>query len=866
MNASNNKEFLRKCQASLMQYLSRGSIGEAVGITQKALGAGIAPREKIAEFMGQTAAALYDNFFVSQVEQYYSAVLPAISADAANAMKNALEKPIALTGQWTKRIADLSVERSAREVQESVRAKDYEGALKKCHELIGKGENEDQKKRMCVLLGNIFGTLENLQDRVEKLKERLGEELSPEYMEIIQANRKERLALIYKSELNHRNVEWSRNLSSAITEMKTYLPLSTKASNPEKEDIEKFNLLVRSILRCYYLPPYKKRIHDIILLLIEFCPKEVSVAGAASGVESRLYNSLTPTQKKTVIEVLTELGKNKTLMQEIIKFARANQGNRFLQYAVEILGAFKAESAAPCLIELLQDKSLSTIHPNVIISMGSLYSEEIREVLIELLASKITARTITPQKRDEITNILLALAKISRNKNIPASERNSLIGDVIRILGKHDARINLVCAENFFLVRREDILPHLRSWAARILVQGLWLKDTAPKFAKGPKSGEASHHTLLGKREKLVDLLARLGSDFLQDIIQTGEKHMIHYGSAYMAMGELMARMGDERASPLLGKLLAITMGMDEASLGKYETEYYWDAARETRQVLDKDKIAHSLIFALNKIKGKEANRILEDVYHKVQTEQYILPGKQTSDLLFKAHARIEEERGSPLYPDRTRHSSPEISRGELKDAVKILRKKYRFRNPEKTRFKKISALRILGKAKSVDALDSILELLDDKDPMISAAALSVLIDYNVPLLSAEKLGPFLEKLAKTWKAGSVELKRKIEKVLKSLHPEREGVQDRIRNVIEKEPDTKLRLLLQRLFVLYLAPRQGDDEEASIEQGKEKGTRNHYKYFPGKISELEKKRLFLEARKKWVDRGKKGDPPKLEDF
>jgi len=862
---------LKALAQNILDALSQGSVDQCVNLCQRALKEGLGTPQEIGHVLGRVTSALYDNFLVMPVEEFYKKIHPVLLPESMAILISHLEKRISFTHEWEAKIENLYVERLAREIREAINAKSLNEALQRCKTLLLSGKTPDATLHMANLLGNVFGTLENVQDQVDKVTEMLRHFVVPDVIAIIERAKKERLALMYKSELEQRNIEWTRNLSVTVAEMKRHLPLSTMmASEPTRGDLDQFDLLVRSIIRCSLLPSHDRYFPDIINLLLEFCPREVSSAGASSGMESRLFNALTPYQKRVVIDVLSQLGKNKTLATEIIQFAEANKGSRYHQYSVEVLGALKSEATVDYFIRCLEDKKQSAVHPEAISALGSLSHESARKALLDLLANALKVKTIVPMDRERITHILSALAKISRNKNTTRKSRNVLIHDVIHLLGERDIRLNLFCAENFFLVRLEEIDPRLRSWAVRRLVEGLWLKDTTPEFARGPKAGESSDHTILGARERLVDLLVQQGPGLLPDMINAAERHLFQYSGAYMALGEVMAKVGDMRAVPILEKLLTATMVMDEARLGKYQKEHIWNVAEEARQTLDKDKIAHSLVYALNSIGGEQADKALAELSEKIQKGEYTLPGKETMEILFKVQQRLgilrDTAEGSVFVESRER----KIPFVEVEDAIHALEKKYLFANGEKKRLKKVSALQLLGKARDPAALAPVISHLEDKDPLISSAAITALVEYNSPPMKVENLTSFLHILGEAWHRAPREGKKRIETILAKLQPEREIMKSRLRQAIEKVRSHKIKYFLEKFFNAQIAPRVETKTEFDTPFEEKRGGNDQKAEdkasIPAAMSVLEQKRLFMEARKKWLAGGKKGDPPKREDF
>ena len=873
---SGGKYPLNELLNEIRTSLTRGDTAGALSLVQKAVSVSGSTPQDIGDIIGRAAVYAYDDFSVQPVEEFFN-TLPALLTEATLAtFKSRLEPHVSLTHEWKKKLEDVFMERAGRELSNAVRAGSIETALRMCNYLFSMEKSRDGKMRMASILGNILGTVETRQDEVKNLIQKLRHiapswDVSEEAIAHVEKTSQERLALMYKTQVENRGVQWYRILTTTTAEMKRYLPLSTTIGEPGKEDIEKIRNLIRSLIRCYFLPPHAGFWEDIVSLLVEFCPREVSTASAAAGMESRLFNSLTPLQKRVIITVMTELGDNQFLIDEMIQFATDHKGERYQHFAIEILGGFKAEGAVDYFVGCLKDKSLVPLRSVVIAALGSLYHPRARIVLKELLRAVLSVKPIDPSRRQGATNILLALAKISRNKNLSPDERNGIIRDVIELLNRKDPRLNLICSENFFLTKPDEINGVFRSWAVQSLVEGFWLKDISPEFKKGSQAGPQSGHTILGQRENWLDQLVRFGSEFLPEVIETAERFMIHYSSAYIAIGELMAHIGDERAVPLLEKLLIATFTTDDAAFLKYEKEHYWDAITESRQVLNKDKIASTLIYALNKIGGTRADCVLADLYEKVQAGHFIIPGDETGEMLFKAHERLSaasktEEKNvcTDVIP------AGGVSEKELGKALKSLKRIYLFSSAKAKRFKKVAALQTLGQAKDPKpkTIQSIIAYLKDPDSLIAAAASAALVDYNTPPMQVNILSPFLHALFREWNTASPKLRKKIEDILRKLRPERDIMRKNIRTAIDGEKEPRVRFAMEKFFApSILTPavsvRLTPPPE---EEGTSEGKKETPAPLMNKLDLLEQKRLFLEARRRWIAGGKKGEPPKPEDF
>ncbi len=160
--------------------------------------------------------------------------------------------------------------------------------------------------------------------------------------------------------------------------------------------------------------------------------------------------------------------------------------------------------------------------------------------------------------------------------------------------------------------------------------------------------------------------------------------------------------------------------------------------------------------------------------------------------------------------------------------------------------------------------------MLADKDPLIASAALSALLEYNSPPLDDENLKKFLCTLIIEWKSASLSIKEKIERVFRNLEPAREPMKSRIRQVIEAERVPEVRFALEKVFAecMVTAP-EAQSAQSAAEPAE--GAATGQKPLPaqkarGAIAQLERRKRYLEARRRWIAGGKKGDPPSMEDY
>jgi hypothetical protein len=89
-----------------------------------------------------------------------------------------------------------------------------------------------------------------------------------------------------------------------------------------------------------------------------------------------------------------------------------------------------------------------------------------------------------------------------------------------------------------------------------------------------------------------------------------------------------------------------------------------------------------------------------------------------------------------------------------------------------------------------------------------------------------------------------------------------------IRTAIAGEKDPRVRFGMEKFFAPSILPHAGSIKltPPPAEEGTSEGKKETPAPLLNKLDLLEQKRHFLEARRRWVAGGKKGEPPKPEDF
>jgi hypothetical protein len=340
-------------------------------------------------------------------------------------------------------------------------------------------------------------------------------------------------------------------------------------------------------------------------------------------------------------------------------------------------------------------------------------------------------------------------------------------------------------------------------------------------------------------------------------------------------LGEFYAKVKDASALPVLRHLLFNTFLHDDtAKRSAYKRETVFDPATEQSTDLSKDKVLGSLIHAIDSIGGEEAQDILSEIFDQIQSGRLPRPGQETANTLMDAHMRSAKRRGVSAFPalpsaeegeDQLSHSDhvKPVTDEEL-ELMNQLRGSYLFAG--RRREKKVAAMAALAQRKLVAALPDMVQHLTDKDPMISAAAVTALMDFGSGRLAPNVLNALHGELLKALESDDHSVRLKASEVLAKLGPRKPPLKEKL-EAIAGRPDARavVKGLASRLLGSPPAmpsgggtqtPRPGPSPLAG-----EKGPGSAAPKPSLPATELEKKRAYLIARQEWIRGGKRGDPP-----
>ncbi|MFH0792980.1 MAG: HEAT repeat domain-containing protein [bacterium] len=821
----------------------------------------------------------YRDFVVRPVHQLYRQLDTWVAPEVAQSIKAALQADLGLTTEWARKLEGLYRERQAREMRGNIRAKAYEAAAANARSLIATETKPENRAAVAGYLGSILGSLENDQDKVDRLVRLLEHNpkdfgLNAELLAAVQKARDDRLRMLASMRVENRELEWNRLLVEATVEIKNLLPMPNEVGEPTEEEDEKFRGFVASAFNVVLFFNNPERLVDVSLLLAEFCPKELSFVGAQAGVEKRLYLTLGPKARRVADEVLARIGSHSTIGDLYLSFARTHRDTVAAQTVFEVLGALRNPKFFPLLMESLADKKYAEHRNEIIDSLGFIASEEAIESLLALLKEVCSRRLIDPPVRRRATKLLVALARISRSTRLTPPLRNQLVSRVTAMVPDEDLQLLETAAVYLFFYKPDQLEQSLIDWAVEALVKNLWNLDKSPEFEKG---GERQS-SYLGFRQRMVDTLVAIGERGIPTLIRAADRLSMRYSGAYYAIGELLQKIGNPDALPLLEKLITNAFMTDDNEANKYTKETYWDAANQARETLTKDQVIGSLVFALTKIGSKRADDLILHFYRQIQSGMLHSPGDETSRYLFDAAQRIQREGGSakkeePAQDEELR--SDALVGGQPTDALDLLKDLSAFYFSSATkRKKKIPAMQELAQRRDHAAIQPILKHLTDKDAMIKAAASTALLEYGSPGVKTATFQLLARELIEALAGAKDDFKLEIVKLLRQLRPYQEPLRGVLKEYFDTSENGAIRAEASRLL------REGESKQQPqraapqpVPAGAAPSVAGPQKTSPAesqpmgekKMSDLEKKRAYLLARQEWIRGGKKGPPPQPPD-
>lgn len=815
----------------------------------------------------QQLATLYRNEWrILPAIRFEEEVVPALGP-AADVVLAPLAEELALYHQWRERLASIAVERLADEFRSAVKSHDRKRSFELALSLLNTASSPSQRHLRAKQIANILGAMVAEKERTKSLLHEFATRLPELGLDT------ETLALMFE-EYERASVAAFRRetasasqarveLTQAAVELSRFLPDRMALHDPSDADLERFMKPVRAIVAVCLTTPRFERYYEATLLFVEFSPKELSTTGAMAGVEQRLYATLGRSARLVAAKTFSTAGTIPAVWESYVRFATENIWNKRMAPAIiETFGLLRNPEAVPLLVKWANESKLD-VRPEVIAALGSIASDKAIEELLTILRERLREKVLSGEPRREAIAVLNALGRAARS--LEPVKRSQLMRHVVRVLPSTDNELAMRTALAFMQGNLENFDHELVCWAASVATRALWHVDR-PELARQAKTAP------LGFRQPLIDFLERLAPHALDIINAVALEQAKTFCGAYLALGELYARLANPATLPVLRQLLMNTFLHDDKPKTPYLRETILEPGTEERSELTRDKVLASLIYAVSKIQSEEADELLAELFEQVRSGRLPRPGQETADVLMQAYMRVGQKRGeAPLgvFPGAQQKAEQEFPSAQTTTSISEEESEWlrdletKFLLSSKRRAKRVAALAGLAKNRTLAALPKIVEHLVDKDAIVAAAAATALMDYARPPVKPQVLERLHSELLHALQVGENELRKKVADVLERMGPRRSPLKDRLEALLQTGIlDGSARQLVTRLLATQPVQAQGKETTAAAGGvGTDTGSPAGAAKAPKHVSELEKRRQYLLARQAWIRGGKKGPEP-----
>jgi HEAT repeat protein len=835
----------------------------------------LGPRETAIE-IARSAGGIYRDFVTEPVHDFARHAADGLPEEIASTVEKALNRLIRMTEEWSERLVQARDERLARELRDLLREKNFEASLTRIRLLATPpGSDLEEQVRRARYIGQVIGTCVNHPREGEQLIAQVGR--APEKVGLNSAlvaemkkAREERQRDMMAANLANLENQWIVVLKNTQVEILNLLPDKNKLGEPDEDDMRTVGDLFRSVLRVPLARKDPDLFLDATLVLVDFAPRAISNSARSSGVEMRSHGSLGVRAKLAVARTFMEIGKSEAFTKPYRQWADKQLESPYASQIVELMGELRTESYEPFFLELWRRREGKVLRPTLASALGNLASPDAAAMLLEDLKERMSVKVIEPQTVAEGRRLLEALGRILRSQRTTEDLRQIIVTRTVDTIPESDPALVLSAVTEIVGAKPEALHPKHREWAIRGLVAALFLPDQSTPMHTGPER----QSSILGSRQPIVAALRRVGKTDPDVLIREIEKRSMTVNGGMIGAAEVLEQLGDERAAHVLEKLLLNALMLDEKKRSEYQKETYWDAAEQVRKPLTADMISAPLVHALGTLGGSHAEKVLREILERIRSGRIQSPGEDTLTTLAKfvgirtrhlAHAEAEEDSGlrdsKVLGLPGLAHQIVELDPQEVRQLIKTLSSSYMFSGASKRVAAKVTALNRLAQITPVEALDATLKCLSDKDAIVRSAAITTVAEFGSPDKPAYQIEQVLEETLKRLDQKDADVRATALAVLREMGPRRPEVRRRILDFAKLSDSTDLRMRLKE--VLEGRSGKGDIDFVPHEKQPGTGSSEEIETANAAISKLDKKREYLEARRMWIQGGKRGDPPPM---
>ncbi|GEM_PF-2777085 len=751
----------------------------------------------------------------------------------ARAMASVLEGPFGRTRHWIGELESIRRERLAREARAAVTVDDLKKAARRGLALIERGTSLAERTQLSRYLVEALAGLWRDRERsarviAEVFKaggiEKLGLDLQTAFEEAVArpANR-----------LEESDREWTSQLGQGRALLKEYLPGPLEAGEPTEAQVGRFHGEALALLAAGAVADRPDELIDPLLVLVDYCPTDPPEFESAAKAETRAFLTIGPRAKLTAVRALARLGENAELRRRLDGLTEAEDAPDRLPMLAALMGGLRHPDFYPFLKSSIRRASTFQAKEAVVDALGRLAIPEAAALLVDEL-ERAMKRLSERMGLERVKTVLTALGRLGRRQGLDPDFRRKLVGRVVKIVGEGETAVGVMAAERMFSVETEALDRPSRAWAVRCLMRPLFGLDTAQQL----KAGSASP---LGYRAPLVGSLTRLGPEMLPEMLEIAARHTAHYGGAFQAFAELVQRIGDERAVPVLDAMLRTAFLHDAEAEPAHAREVVVDAGAGGTRSLDRDEVIHGLLFALEKAGGEAGRRIALGYADQIQTGQLRAPGESSASFL----VQLKRRHGTLGRREAETPEADVVDEAGFQRALALARG-----GLFATTRKRIEGLALLGRSRRPEVAPVILKALGEKDPLVHNAAETALSQLVAPPPSPEAFERLLQDLFAENKLLAGAGFERLVFVIQRIFPKNPPYDAVFRRQVEShfgQGERRHRLL----GVLAASAEAGAGDGASPEPTTAEA----------RVHLLQARREYLARRRAWVAAGKRGPAP-----
>lgn len=870
------------------EALNAGKLQAAAASVQEIMGQ-VESLETLGDGLGKVLQSIYEEFQIPQ----FLAFAAWLERHPAEEMAQRALLPVASyregIKEWRALLLDIAAESRSRQLAAQVQLRDVAAAANVAQSMFDRGENPETRLRVARQIGAVLGSLSHDQDRADQVVQILKRNASAigigdAHIAALEEARRTTFTNQAASGFSQQGRAFSQLHTEAVVQLMRALPGRAAGSQPTSDDEVKFYNALHLLLAAYFADEKAIPFLDIARILQEFCPTDPRATGPVEGIEELAFLRMNPVDRVVSVRALRRLGQKEKPINALIAAAKQHKEGKPAEIILNVMGGFANSRFFPYLASALNDKRYARMVPSIIDSLGRIGDKQSLDTLMAMFEQCCRSKPVDPSVQRIIAILIAALGRIARHPSTSNEMRSAIVLKALKILPPLRPLADQALHHFFALYDPASLAPEVKAIGVRHIVDSLWTPDTRSKLARGTEN----QRTELGHREEPVQILVALGPEIIPVLLQESERRALQFSGAYWALGEALSQIGDERALPLLQKILINTLTFDDSKIPEHMRETYYDAAKGENVPLSRDRIAHSLCYAIQHRCGPQGAKLLMEMAQAVQNKRYAVPGPQTASLLQEVlmKTRLREEaiqRGEPgVDTDRAAEADDfdslealvprEEKRPRQGDADDKIIHDIRGKGLFGVKLdKRISAIQEAAARGLQEAIGPLCELLGNSDKMIGSAAEVALLEMlgqwaATPESAASRLALFdmLEILRKAPQQRA----EAMVSLIARLSPDQDPFRSFLLRFVSTESDAGMKAKIARIFHIHQErnpPAKVDSHASSGMEGEGQPAEGGSAP-PAVSTEHEKvalRRQYLAQRQAWIAGGKKGaEPPR----